>query len=139
MREVTTGYLSDLGYDVVEAGSGGAAVERFRDTVDVAAVLLDFAMPGMNGNEVARALRKIRSGVPIIFVTGYADADALSEADQGSIVPKPFTRTDLTQALDRVLGRSGSYERRGRRGGEGVAALVLPVFACSHVDPKRQR
>ena len=84
--------------------------------VDVAAVLLDFAMPGMNGNEVARALRKIRSGVPIIFVTGYADADALSEADQGSIVPKPFTRTDLTQALDRVLGRSGSYERRGRRG-----------------------
>ena len=116
VREVTTGYLSDLGYDVVEAGSGGAAVERFRDTVDVAAVLLDFAMPGMNGNEVARALRKIRSGVPIIFVTGYADADALSEADQGSIVPKPFTRTDLTQALDRVLGRSGSYERRGRRG-----------------------
>ncbi|QYF88148.1 response regulator [Brevundimonas sp. PAMC22021] len=103
VREITTGYLSDLGYNVVEAGSGGAAVERFRDNDAVAAVLLDFAMPGMNGNEVARELRKIRTGVPIIFVTGYADADALAEADPGCIVPKPFARVDLTQALERAL------------------------------------
>ena len=40
-------------------------------------MVLDFAMPGMNGAEVAREVRARRPGLPILFVTGYADAEAL--------------------------------------------------------------
>jgi signal transduction histidine kinase len=103
VRQVTAEYLTDLGYAVLEAGSGGAAVERFRDQASIAAVLLDFAMPGMNGRDVAREIRNIRATVPILFVTGYADAAALSEADPAAVVSKPFSRRDLALALETVL------------------------------------
>jgi len=104
VRDVTVSHLTDMGFTVLEAGSGGAAVERFRDSPEINAVLLDFAMPGMNGEEVARELRKVRADVPIVFITGYADADSLTGIAQGSIIAKPFTRVDLVETLDRVMG-----------------------------------
>jgi hypothetical protein len=61
---------------------------------------------------VARELRKIRISVPIIFVTGYADADALFEADQGSVVPKPFTRLELAQKRSIALCADTTHRRR---------------------------
>jgi signal transduction histidine kinase/ActR/RegA family two-component response regulator len=104
VRQVTADHLTDLGYVVLEAGSGGAAIERFRNDERIAAVLLDFAMPGMNGRDVAREIRKMRPATPIVFVTGYADADALSEAEPAAVVSKPFSRHDLARALTTALG-----------------------------------
>ena len=71
VREITAGMLDELGYAVVEAGSGGAALETLQGRPDVDLMLLDFAMPGMNGAEVAREARSRRPQLPIIFVTGY--------------------------------------------------------------------
>jgi signal transduction histidine kinase len=101
VREVTAGILIDLGYRVFEAGSGGAALEMFNSRVD--AVVLDFAMPGMNGAELARELRARRPGVPIVFVTGYADADALSDTPDDHIVLKPFRANELAEKMALAL------------------------------------
>jgi signal transduction histidine kinase len=103
VREVAAGYLDDLGYEVVEAGSGGAALEHFENGCEPTAVLMDFAMPGMNGRELAREIGKRRPGVPVVFVTGYADAEAFSDTDPASILHKPYTRSELAAALDRCL------------------------------------
>jgi len=58
-----------LGYSVLTAISGEEALEIFRlNAVD--AVVLDYLMPGMDGEETARCIRKLRSNVPIILSSG---------------------------------------------------------------------
>ena len=95
VREVTSGILQDLGYRVLEAGSGGAALDAVEGGAPVDLVLLDFAMPGMNGAELARELRARRPDLPIVYATGYADAAALMEATEDEIIHKPFAEEEL--------------------------------------------
>ncbi|RZJ24231.1 MAG: response regulator, partial [Brevundimonas sp.] len=99
VREVTAGILADLGYLTIEAGSGGAALDLFEKRADICAVILDFAMPGMNGAEVARAMQRSRPAVPILFATGYADAEALAAASDDRVVHKPFKAGELGEKL----------------------------------------
>lgn len=105
VREVTASFLADLGYKVMEAGSGGAALEVLDRHDDIELLLLDFAMPGMNGAEVAREARKRRPQLPILFLTGYADTDVLPQFNENDILPKPFTQEDLAAKLQLALGR----------------------------------
>jgi CheY-like chemotaxis protein len=105
VREVTRNILTDLGYEVVEAGSGGAALDVLgRVGVDIA--LLDFAMPGMNGAELAKEIRARRPHMPIVFATGYADVSALSDESEERIVQKPFNEQELLQKLSAALSHS---------------------------------
>ena len=103
VREVTAGLLTDLGYNVVEAGSGGAALELIERQTDISAVVLDFAMPGMNGADLARELRARRPTIPILFATGYADAKALTGVGDHEIVHKPFVQAELARKLSRTF------------------------------------
>ena len=103
VREVTANFLDDLGYEVIEAGSGGAALEQLERHPKIDAVILDFAMPGMNGADLARELRLRRPGAPILFATGYADAEALTDIGDHLIVHKPFTQVELARKLSRTL------------------------------------
>jgi signal transduction histidine kinase/CheY-like chemotaxis protein len=104
VREVTAGMLTDLGYRVVEAGSGGAALEML-DRAHVDLALLDFAMPGMNGAEVAKEIRIRRPNIPILFATGYADAAIKTELSEEQILQKPFDDQQLAMKLAAVLHR----------------------------------
>ncbi len=103
VREVTAGILHELGYGVVEAGSGGAALEVLDRASKIDVLLLDFAMPGMNGAEVAREVQARRPGLPILFVTGYADIESLEAVGGSGIVRKPFVQEDLAAKLRSVL------------------------------------
>jgi CheY-like chemotaxis protein len=58
------------GYTVLTASDGHAAIQLFREN-EVDAVVLDYAMPGMDGSQVARALRQIRPDVPILLLSAY--------------------------------------------------------------------
>jgi len=103
VREVTAGILHDLGYRVVEAGSGGAALDLLDHQSKIDVLLVDFAMPGMNGAEVAREVHARRPELPVLFVTGYADTDALAAAGDDGILRKPFVEKDLAAKLRTVL------------------------------------
>lgn len=109
VREVTAGYLADLGYTVVEAGSGGGALEAFDRREDIEAVVLDFAMPGMNGVSLAREILARRPNLPVLFATGYADADALASTPDEQVILKPFDQAELAEklsdAIDAVANR----------------------------------
>ncbi|HYD15106.1 MAG TPA: response regulator, partial [Hyphomicrobium sp.] len=107
VREVTSAILADFGYSVVEAGSAGAALELFERRNDIAAALLDFAMPGMNGVDLARELRNRRPGTPILFATGFADADALKGVGDDDIIRKPYDASELAAKLGRRLPSIG--------------------------------
>jgi signal transduction histidine kinase len=104
VRAVTSGILIDLGYRVLEAGSGGAALDLFDQSPDIQAVVLDFAMPGMNGGEVAREMAVRRPGLPILFATGYADMEALAATPEDRILHKPFDQNALAEKLSLAIG-----------------------------------
>ena len=98
--------LEGLGCTVVSAASAAEGLEALRGwRPDLA--LIDYAMPGMNGAEAARAAREIHPGLPIVFVTGYAESEQL-EAALGCDVPvlrKPFALADLAAAVKENLPR----------------------------------
>jgi signal transduction histidine kinase len=126
VREITATLLAELGYSVVEAGSGGAAQETLQRRPDIDLMLLDFAMPGMNGAEVAREAHARRPGLPIIFVTGYADAEALSLADERAIIQKPFDDHDLASKLGAVLHMPEAKVVRLRPGAKRTSGTSTP-------------
>ncbi len=103
VREVTSTTLRDLGYSVVEAGSGGAALDILAREPTIDLLIIDFAMPGMSGAEVARQARAKRPTLPILFITGFADRAALAGVSETHIVGKPFVNDELVTKLRSVL------------------------------------
>jgi signal transduction histidine kinase/CheY-like chemotaxis protein len=105
VREVTATYLRELGYQVLEAGSGGAALEVLGSSAAVDLLLLDYAMPGMNGAELSRRVRGRRPLLPILFVTGFAEQDAFKDISERDIVRKPINVQELSTKLRASLAR----------------------------------
>ncbi|MFL6798435.1 MAG: response regulator [Xanthobacteraceae bacterium] len=103
VREVTRAMLHDLDYRVLEAGSGGAALEVLQRHPDVDLIMADFAMPGMNGAELARSVRLKRPGLPILFITGFADRSALSGISEADIIGKPFQHDEFAAKVRDAL------------------------------------
>jgi len=107
VRTTEAEVLASLGYHVLEAGSGGAALELLSDGRDIDALLIDFGMPGMNGAEVGRQALARRPGTPMLFVTGFADCGALADFPTASVLQKPFRREELAAALaEAISGRA---------------------------------
>jgi CheY-like chemotaxis protein len=112
VREVTASILRELGYVVLELCSGGAALDLLERRTTIDLVLLDLAMPGMNGMEVARQVRSRFPALPILFITGYADKAVLQDIGEAKIIKKPFVGDELANkvhaALASVSPRSAS-------------------------------
>lgn len=105
VRAVTLQMLESIGYEVKQAKSGVEALAKLNPRIDL--VLTDFAMPGMTGGELATLIHAQRPGLPVLFVTGYADTDVLG-LEGSSVVQKPFNENDLRNKLHQALSNSGS-------------------------------
>jgi signal transduction histidine kinase/CheY-like chemotaxis protein len=105
VREVMAGLLEDLGFETLCAADGPAGLGIIRRTPP-ALLIADFAMPGMNGAQLAQEARILAPGMPVVFVTGYADTDAIEEAagKAAIILRKPFQPNELLAAMARALG-----------------------------------
>ncbi|WP_246417353.1 MULTISPECIES: response regulator [Methylorubrum] len=105
VREITVTKLSEAGYVIREAGSGLAAIHVLEQDPCFDLVVVDFAMPGMNGVDVAAEIRKSWPAIPVIFVTGYADQTALTRGGIGEdrIVQKPFLDGELERKVAAAL------------------------------------
>jgi signal transduction histidine kinase len=103
VREVTAAVLEENGYVVLQAGSGGAALDQLDQHAKIDLVLLDFAMPGMSGAEAARQIQQRFPSLPILFMTGYADKTALGEIGEEGIIKKPFIDDELTTKVHAAL------------------------------------
>ena len=103
VRRFMVDSLRNTGYRVIEAQDGATALELLQtNAVDV--LLVDFAMPDMNGAEVARLARSRYPDLRILIVSGYADTATL-EAAAGSVAQlrKPFNLAELRAAVTEVL------------------------------------
>ena len=117
VREITASMLRELGYVVLEVGSGGAALDFLGGESNIDLVLLDFAMPGMNGMEVARQVHSKFPTIPVLFITGYVDQAVLADIGEARIIKKPFVGDELATKVHAALVKSSS-----RSGGK-----VLPL------------
>jgi signal transduction histidine kinase len=108
VREVTRAMLHGEGHRVLEAGSGGAALDLLQREPGIELLIVDFAMPGMNGAELARLAHEQRPNLPVLFVTGFADRGALAGFDEAYIVGKPFVSEELAERVRFALGYGGS-------------------------------
>jgi signal transduction histidine kinase len=98
VREVTVDFLREQGHEVIEADNGVSALALFhanREKIDLA--VFDFAMPGMNGVDLAVAARTRRPDLPVILLTGYFDLNTVPS--DISIMHKPFTDSGLLRAI----------------------------------------
>jgi PAS domain S-box-containing protein len=103
VREIASAMLEDLGCTVIGVGSGGAALDLLASGEPISLILSDYAMPGMNGAEVERAAEHLRPGVPLIFMTGYADLTALRHVGGERIIRKPFNESELARKIGLAL------------------------------------
>jgi DNA-binding response OmpR family regulator len=95
--------LEEQGYVVREAADGREGIgEAERETPDL--VILDFIMPGLSGADVARHLRDLSPTVPILFVSGYSETEAVkSTAPDAPLLAKPFRAEALQKAVRAAL------------------------------------
>ena len=138
VRESLRRALELEGYEVEAAGDGSEALERLEaDGLDPDAVVLDVLMPGIDGLEVCRVLRRAGSRVPVLMLTARAEVgDRVAGLDAGAddYLVKPFALEELLARLRALLRRAGRGEevlrfadveldpatREVRRGGEPI-------------------
>jgi PAS domain S-box-containing protein len=113
VREVTASKLEEFGYKILQAANGPSALLELEKAASLDLLILDFAMPGMNGAEVARAARKRRPDVPLMFLTGYADLTALGEFAAEPILHKPFRDAELGKLVADMLKGTKNSEKSG--------------------------
>jgi len=104
VRMATATFLDQSGFRVVEAASGAEALAIVRGGEPVDLVLTDYAMPGMTGLELVRALRAERPDLPALMVTGYTEVPQATLAVEGlTIIQKPYRPDDLVARLHAAL------------------------------------
>lgn len=101
--------LSTLGLQVLCASSGQQALNLLDENADIAVVLMDIHMPGMNGFQATNAIRQLGGSyaeVPIIAVTANVietERQACLESGMNDFLPKPFSLRLLHDILDNIL------------------------------------
>ena len=102
---LTREMLSYLGFSVVHVASPDAALGALANARSVDIVLSDIMMPGgVSGLELAREIRRRQPNLPVVLVTGYAEAAAGMEDGRFALLLKPYTLEMLAEALNAELG-----------------------------------
>jgi len=110
VRELCRRTLEAVGYTVMAAGNGAEAIataHAWDGAIDV--LLTDMVMPGINGMDLARAIRSERPGISVILTSGYAEElvdRPTNLAEISEFLPKPFTVPALQMAVARAVGGS---------------------------------
>jgi len=94
--------LLDLGHSVTEAQSGSQALQLLETDSSFDIVVTDYAMPGMNGFELAQRIKEKNPMLPIVLATGYSELPADRSIEFGHL-SKPYTLKDLAAALEKAV------------------------------------
>ncbi|MCC6006224.1 MAG: response regulator [Rhodobacteraceae bacterium] len=107
------------GHEVLEADSGERALELLADPEVMADLFVtDVVMPGLGGPEWVRAARRTRPGIPVIFISGYAEESAgIPDEDrqEADFLPKPFSLLALTERVAARLAAACPDMQAGRK------------------------
>lgn len=107
VRALSVETLQELGYDVLQAKDGAAALRLVESQPGVRLLFTDVGLPGgLNGRQLADAARRSRPGLKVLFTTGYARNAIVHHGrlDPGvELISKPFSDTDLAHKVRQML------------------------------------
>ena len=113
VRSFSTEIVRDLGYHVLTAPDGQAALRLLDGHPEVGLLFTDVGLPaGMNGRQLADEAQRRRPGLKVLFTTGYARNAIVHHGrlDAGvEVVFKPFTYSNLGTKIRRVLDRKTAW------------------------------
>jgi signal transduction histidine kinase len=102
VRKLVVSCLESLGYQVLAADGGHAAIEKAASEARIDMILIDVAMPEIAGTDAMEAILKKRPGVPFLYMTGYVGPTKLDPAER-RVLKKPFTIAELAAKVEGVL------------------------------------
>lgn len=107
VRQISVMRLEDLGYRVLEADCGQAALDLLASGQQVDLLFTDIVMPGgMNGRELAEAVQNVDPGMKVLFTSGYAEAGAVGSSllESGALlIRKPYKTAELAAKVREAL------------------------------------
>jgi CheY-like chemotaxis protein len=130
VRQFVARAVQEAGFDVALAVDGRHGLDEYARLRDrIRAVLIDYVMPGLNGDEVAAEIRRHDPVLPIVVTSGYSEVDVRSRATgnpEVDFIQKPFRAGDLVQKLSTAMvlrasrepaapGAEGRPERSGNK------------------------
>jgi PAS domain S-box-containing protein len=118
VRRVNVARLVELGYNVIEAEDGPAALRQIDAHPAIDVLFTDIVMPrGMSGVELAQAVRQRLPAMPILFSSGYAAPELLESGrvEGAVLLKKPYTAAALATQLREVLDAAKAAQERSSR------------------------
>jgi CheY-like chemotaxis protein len=106
VRSYVVAQLASLGYTVLSAGSGAEALALIDQGAEFDLLFTDVIMPGMNGRQLVEELAKRRSGLRVLYTSGYTEHAIVHHGrlDPGvALLNKPYRKVDLAQKIREVL------------------------------------
>ncbi len=107
VRLITKFSLEHYGYTVIDATGGEEALALFKEQQEnIDLLLTDVVMPGFGGRELAAALRKLRPGLPLLFMSGHTfdiDLEKLLPDELADFIQKPFNPGDIARKIRKIL------------------------------------
>jgi len=110
LREIASEMLSMLGYNVLLASDGEKGIDIFKEnTDDIHLVIIDVVMPKIGGRETYEEMKKIKSSVRVLFVTGYS-LDGIHTnfiLEEGiDAIQKPYSLETIARKIREVLSKT---------------------------------
>lgn len=97
-------HLEKAGYRVLRAEDAHAALHVVGSVQPLAAIVTDYAMPGMNGAQLLVEVALLRPGLPALIITGYADSAGIEVLGAGvEVLRKPFMRAEFITKVHRLV------------------------------------
>jgi CheY-like chemotaxis protein len=106
VRSTAVEALRELGYTVLECGSGAEALTLLEERKDIQLLFTDVVMPGMTGRELADEVARRKPGIKVLYTTGYTPNAIVhgGRLDAGvSLLPKPYNSEELSRKIRKVL------------------------------------
>lgn len=106
MREILADMLKDMGYNVVMAEDGYKAIEKVKE-VSFAIIFLDMRMPGINGVETLKEIKKINPETRVVMMTAYVGKNLEKEAlkhGADTVIYKPFDMKKVMAIVEKLDG-----------------------------------
>lgn len=109
VRLLVVQVLEELGYRAIETEGGRDAISILQSARTLDLMISDVGLPGLNGRQLAELARESRPGLPILFMTGYAEQareQSAFLAEGMEIITKPFAIDQLARRIGAILDRA---------------------------------